>query len=136
MNTRYAAILIALAAGYSLAAEESPAKTATTPTATAKSASKPAAVSTAKSIPAVRKPAPIVVHKPVVPRSRSAIKTSKRPTNGTGKVTTLSATSLPPGAIVPPLKNFPAKVTENPPPQAAVYVLTDPTLRWQFYSYP
>ena len=125
-------LLLALATGYALASD-APQKTEPE----AKSSKVDAGV--AAPTPIVRKPAPVIVRKPVHSRSRVAVTRKKKTTGNAGKVLSLPANQLPPGAIVPSQKKIAVhadKAAPSPAPQPPAYVLTDPDLRWQFYSYP
>ncbi len=126
------ALLLAMATSYALASDAPPKTEPET-----KSSKVDAGV--AAPPPIVRRPAPVIVRKPVHSPSRVAVTRKKKTTGNVGKVLTFPASHLPPGAIVPPLKNSVAradKAAPSPTPQTPVYVLTDPNMRWQFYSYP
>lgn len=136
-----ALVFLGLTASIAVAANDPQEKAAEKPvTAAAKPA--PSPVASAPAAKVVR-PAPVVVPKRVYvsPRPPTKATAKKKSTKtSTGKVRVLSANSLPAGAIVPPLKSAPAPAAkpseasvEKP---AQVFVLTDPSLRWQFYSYP
>ncbi|SFO01257.1 hypothetical protein SAMN05660284_02718 [Formivibrio citricus] len=139
MKILNAFVFLGLTTSVALAANDPHEKTAEKPAA---AATKPAP-SPVASAPAARvvKPAPVVVPKRVYvsPRAAPKVAAKKKSTKATGKVRVLSANSLPVGAIVPPLQAAPAMTKPETKPansQTPVYVLTDPNLRWQLYSYP
>lgn len=142
MKTWSMLVLLSLSASYTLAANDAPSNTAEKPATTA---IKTAPASVASASASIRKPAPIVARKRVYtpPRPVASAKKKKQIARHTGKVRVLSATNLPSNVILPPLKNAPittkpvgATSRTEPDKQAPAYVLTDPSLRWQFYSYP